>query len=733
MQGLTLLDRTSGKLPAPETPAIQSDNRFAAASKPPTGQHGPEVADGLFTHVLAAASARASAAPQPMAHADAGALPDPGLVAAAAGGHLVTPASAAIADDGFDTDDDLPAESIAPPGQAVEPFHALNHDMLWEIAFGRDDPISGLRNELGDQIADESVTPEEVATGGQLRIGAIPIPTGDQTATVHAAGPTPAPPHPPVGGSHSTQTHRPESPEILKPGQQTPTDASRLAARPSDEAIAPALADDRPLAATATVTMPPAPAAGARLISAVPSAAPPERPASPALDPRTSPPSRTEGVRVHAMTPPNQVILDQSLRDGIQPDASVTLPLMARLTTAAPTEATAKTAEPASPQASPSAVSAPAALAIAVGAHQSSPTSGNAIAGPGDLAQPSALRSRSETSTPLPEQAAALPPQALEQQLPALRATSPWQAIDPVRQAMASAPGRAADPATPRQASPPPLTPADDSAPAQHLAAVSADEEKPGRLGRGENHADTAAPRPSPSASRTPTTPYATTPPSAAAAMAPPSIPAASTPAARPVAVRFAEALARSWKASEGQQGQGSPIGRAEAGSIHQEVRGQSVDGRPLSPQQQTPAELREIPVRIVRALNDGAARLTLTLRPQELGRLNMRLHFVDGQLTVDINADRPETLHLLQREADGLERGLRQAGLDLREGGLQFGAHSDSGRQRAGSELAWRGVARPGEPGSDGDHALPPPLQHPAATGQATARTIDGALDIRL
>ncbi|MCB9928752.1 MAG: flagellar hook-length control protein FliK [Alphaproteobacteria bacterium] len=103
---------------------------------------------------------------------------------------------------------------------------------------------------------------------------------------------------------------------------------------------------------------------------------------------------------------------------------------------------------------------------------------------------------------------------------------------------------------------------------------------------------------------------------------------------------------------------------------------------------------VREIPVHIAKSVRDGHADLTLALRPPELGHLTIRLHFADGHLQVDVRADRPETLHLLQREADHFERSLRQAGLDVRDGGLQFSAQGDGGRQRptGGGGAGWQG-----------------------------------------
>ncbi len=179
------------------------------------------------------------------------------------------------------------------------------------------------------------------------------------------------------------------------------------------------------------------------------------------------------------------------------------------------------------------------------------------------------------------------------------------------------------------------------------------------------------------------------------------------------------------------------PTRGGEAGTPGGEARLSAVEGRGQSSSTSPPnthASVRDVPVRIVKALGDGAARLTVTLRPQELGTLSIRMHFVDGRLTVDVAADRPETLHLLQREADGFERGLRQAGLDLREGGLHFGSQGDPGRQRAGGAPGWNGMVRPGDGDglADADDDAPAQAQGALDRSLILARSGRDALDIR-
>ena len=113
-----------------------------------------------------------------------------------------------------------------------------------------------------------------------------------------------------------------------------------------------------------------------------------------------------------------------------------------------------------------------------------------------------------------------------------------------------------------------------------------------------------------------------------------------------------------------------------------------------------------------------------------------VNLHFGEGQLQVEVRAERPETLHLLQREADGFERSLRQAGLELKDGGLQFSAQGDGGRQRSGEGGSlWHGLAREegkaatAEAGTERRGIRQPLLTAP----QAWQPTVSDHLDVRL
>jgi hypothetical protein len=76
------------------------------------------------------------------------------------------------------------------------------------------------------------------------------------------------------------------------------------------------------------------------------------------------------------------------------------------------------------------------------------------------------------------------------------------------------------------------------------------------------------------------------------------------------------------------------------------------------------------LPEGISLRLAQAAAQFTdrpveVTLSPEELGRVRMTLATHDGNLTMVIQADRPETLDLLRRHIDTLAQDFRDLGFD--------------------------------------------------------------------
>ncbi|UFN48291.1 flagellar hook-length control protein FliK [Roseomonas sp. OT10] len=129
----------------------------------------------------------------------------------------------------------------------------------------------------------------------------------------------------------------------------------------------------------------------------------------------------------------------------------------------------------------------------------------------------------------------------------------------------------------------------------------------------------------------------------------------------------------------------------------------------------------------VVVGLSIGAgteARIEMVLEPAELGRVEISIDRTKEQAAVQIAAERPETLALLQRDQRELDRALSQAGL-APQGGLSLsfslfgsGAETGAGDRGRGQGRAARG---PGAPGAGIPAAALPP------------RALRGLLDIAI
>lgn len=81
-----------------------------------------------------------------------------------------------------------------------------------------------------------------------------------------------------------------------------------------------------------------------------------------------------------------------------------------------------------------------------------------------------------------------------------------------------------------------------------------------------------------------------------------------------------------------------------------------------------------QIAVQVQRNVKDGNDHFTIQLRPDELGRIDIRLEFgQDGKVSASVMVERPQTLEMLQRDARGLERALQEAGLKADADSLSF------------------------------------------------------------
>ncbi|MEX2644443.1 MAG: flagellar hook-length control protein FliK [Acetobacterales bacterium] len=178
----------------------------------------------------------------------------------------------------------------------------------------------------------------------------------------------------------------------------------------------------------------------------------------------------------------------------------------------------------------------------------------------------------------------------------------------------------------------------------------------------------------------------------------------------RPATQTGADARPAAGAAGTAQAGAGQAAARAAAAA-------------PARPAPQVPVA-EQVTVRIVNAVNQGAERVQIQLRPEHLGRVEVKLDFGhDGRVHTTVTADRPDTLAQLQRDSGALERALQQAGLNTDSGSMNFNLRQ-GGRQNAGADHGQRGL-----PGGDAGEQ---PLEL-VQNGNDVVVSGDRGIDIRI
>ncbi len=100
-----------------------------------------------------------------------------------------------------------------------------------------------------------------------------------------------------------------------------------------------------------------------------------------------------------------------------------------------------------------------------------------------------------------------------------------------------------------------------------------------------------------------------------------------------------------------------------------------------------------QIKVNITKAAKAGLDRVTIQLKPVELGRIEIKLEMSeDHKVRVTVTADTKDTLSLLQTDSRTLERTLNDAGLRTDANNLHFNLRSESDTQSAEGQNGQRG-----------------------------------------
>lgn len=93
---------------------------------------------------------------------------------------------------------------------------------------------------------------------------------------------------------------------------------------------------------------------------------------------------------------------------------------------------------------------------------------------------------------------------------------------------------------------------------------------------------------------------------------------------------------------------------------------------------------IANVPVEISAKISAGKNQFDIRLDPEELGKIHVKVNVDrDGNITTHMVADRPDTLDLLRRDTQGLERALQDAGLKTSDNSLQFSLRDQTQQQQ--------------------------------------------------
>lgn len=125
----------------------------------------------------------------------------------------------------------------------------------------------------------------------------------------------------------------------------------------------------------------------------------------------------------------------------------------------------------------------------------------------------------------------------------------------------------------------------------------------------------------------------------------------------------------------------------------------------------------------LVRVLESGGGEFHIDLAPAELGRIRVVADVSDGKVSLTVQAEQADTLALLRRDLQQLERALGDAGLSLDNASLQFSLQDDG--QSRGFAAPDQGRAAAGWRAQAQSEASPEPV------AERPMRPIDGLVDV--
>lgn len=134
-----------------------------------------------------------------------------------------------------------------------------------------------------------------------------------------------------------------------------------------------------------------------------------------------------------------------------------------------------------------------------------------------------------------------------------------------------------------------------------------------------------------------------------------------------------------------GEAGMQANTGSATPGQQTQQAQQQAQAGQAQNADKsQRPGRslVEQVSVKITKAINAGNDKITIQLRPANMGRVEVKMELThDHRLTAVVTADNKDTLNALQRDARELQRALADAGLHTGNGDLNFNLRGQTGQ----------------------------------------------------
>lgn len=139
-------------------------------------------------------------------------------------------------------------------------------------------------------------------------------------------------------------------------------------------------------------------------------------------------------------------------------------------------------------------------------------------------------------------------------------------------------------------------------------------------------------------------------------------------------------------------------------------------------------AVTEQISVKITKALQSGTDRISIQLKPAELGRVDVKLEMTgDGRVMTVVTAEKQDTLDLLRRDSSELQRALQDAGLQA--GDMEFNLKGQE-QQSADGENADNSTSR--DPETAADDSNSDELDAGIVNAWESGIFMNGRLDVR-